>query len=118
MHAKPPDDPVLVRLRNGLKEAYGPDSDYDVAVFIKNPGEPWDELDILAHITTDILHETGTVMVGTSPATTKGALSPPVLIGSDPHSCWRYAVTDASYDAGSWVLSGKARRCLADAVLY
>lgn len=80
MHAKPPDDPILVRLRNALNEAYGsrlehavlfgsrargemrPDSDYDIAVFIKNPGELWDELGILAHITTDILHETGAVI--------------------------------------------------------
>lgn len=80
MHAKPPDDPILVRLRNALNEAYGsrleravlfgsrargemrPDSDYDIAVFINNPGELWDELGILAHITTDILHETGAVI--------------------------------------------------------
>jgi predicted nucleotidyltransferase len=74
------DDPVLVRFRRALNEAYGsrvervvlfgslargdarPDSDCDVAVFIKNPGELWDELGNLSHITTDILNETGAVI--------------------------------------------------------
>ena len=39
-----------------------PDSDYDVAVFLKEPGELWDELGILAHITTNILNDTGAVI--------------------------------------------------------
>ncbi len=38
------------------------DSDYDVAVFLNDPGELWDELGILAHITTAILNDTGTVI--------------------------------------------------------
>ena len=38
------------------------DSDYDVAVFIKDPRELWDELGSLSHITTDILYETGAVI--------------------------------------------------------
>ena len=73
-------DPVLVRFRKALDEIYGnrldrvvlfgsrargdakPDSDYDVAVFLKDPGELWDELGKLAHITTDILDDTGAVI--------------------------------------------------------
>ncbi|HKM64948.1 MAG TPA: nucleotidyltransferase domain-containing protein [Acidisphaera sp.] len=75
-----PDDPVLARFRKAVAEAYGdrlervvlfgsrargearPDSDYDIAVFLKDPGELWDELGTLAHITTDILDETGAVI--------------------------------------------------------
>lgn len=73
-------DPALVRLRAALNEMYGDkidrvvlfgsrargdarlDSDYDVAVFLNDPGELWDELGILAHITTAILNDTGTVI--------------------------------------------------------
>jgi uncharacterized protein len=71
---------VLARFRRSLDEAYGgriervvlfgsrargdarPDSDYDVAVFIKNRGELWDELGTLSHITTNILKDTGVVI--------------------------------------------------------
>ena len=75
------DDPVLVRFRQALNETYGtekiervllfgsrargdagPRSDYDVAVFINNPRELWDELGTLAHITTNILNDTGAVI--------------------------------------------------------
>ncbi len=38
------------------------DSDYDIAVFLKNMGNLWDELGLLADITTDILYETGAVI--------------------------------------------------------
>lgn len=80
MSAIQTDDPVLVRFRQALNEAYGnriervvlfgsrargdarPTSDYDVAVFIKDPGELWDELGRLAHITTMILDDTGAVI--------------------------------------------------------
>lgn len=73
-------DPVLTRFRQALGAAYGsriarvvlfgsrargdaqPDSDYDIAVFIADPGELWDELGKLAHITTDILNDTGAVV--------------------------------------------------------
>jgi predicted nucleotidyltransferase len=73
-------DPVLERFRHSLDAVYGkriervvlfgsrargearPESDYDVAVFIKDPGELWDELGNLSHITTDILNETGAVI--------------------------------------------------------
>jgi len=73
-------DPVLVRFRKALDEVYGnrldrmvlfgsrargdarPDSDYDVAVFLKEPGELWDDLGKLSHITTGILVDTGAVI--------------------------------------------------------
>jgi predicted nucleotidyltransferase len=73
-------DPVLVRLRAALAEAYGdriervvlfgsrargdhqPDSDYDVAVFIKDPGTFGEDSGRLARVTTDILFDTGAVI--------------------------------------------------------
>ena len=73
-------DPALVRFRKAVAEAYGqrlervvlfgsrargearPESDYDIAVFLRDPGELWDELGKLAHITTGILDETGAVI--------------------------------------------------------
>jgi predicted nucleotidyltransferase len=76
----PTDDLPLVRLREALAGTYGnkidrvvlfgsrargdarPDSDYDVAVFLNNPGELWDDLGTLSHITTTILNETGAVI--------------------------------------------------------
>jgi hypothetical protein len=76
----PTDDPPLVRFREALDGIYGnmiervvlfgsrargdarSDSDYDVAVFLKNPGELWDDLGNLSHITTIILNETGAVI--------------------------------------------------------
>ena len=69
-------DPVLQRLRQELDRAYGerlervvlygsrargdnrPDSDYDVAVFIKDAGSFYQENRLLAAITADILIET------------------------------------------------------------
>jgi predicted nucleotidyltransferase len=39
-----------------------PDSDFDVAVFIKDPGTLTEELDKLASLTTAILLETGAVI--------------------------------------------------------
>ncbi|MBV9250084.1 MAG: nucleotidyltransferase domain-containing protein [Acetobacteraceae bacterium] len=80
MAQKPTDDPVLARFRAAVAEAYGarverivlygsrargdhkPDSDYDIAVFIKDPGSFYDESDRLAAITTDILEDTGAVI--------------------------------------------------------
>jgi predicted nucleotidyltransferase len=74
-------DPVLVRFRRALDEVYGiqriervvlfgsrargdarPDSDYDIAVFINDPGELWDDLGNLSRITTAILNDTGAVI--------------------------------------------------------
>jgi len=79
MSKKPIDDPVLSRFRQELDKLYGdriervvlygsrargdahPDSDYDVAVFLRDmtPAQRWDELDKLAHLTTGIGMETG-----------------------------------------------------------
>jgi predicted nucleotidyltransferase len=73
----PADDPVLVRFRAALDALYGEriervvlygsrargdareDSDYDVAVFLKDLTDRWPELDRLADLSTDILDETG-----------------------------------------------------------
>lgn len=38
------------------------DSDYDVAVFLRDMGDLWDELGPLADITTDILIDTGAII--------------------------------------------------------
>lgn len=71
---------VLTRFRTALNEIYGeriervvlygsrargdarPDSDYDVAVFLKNLSDRWREIDRLIEIETDILWETGEVI--------------------------------------------------------
>ena len=74
------DDPVLARLRASLNRTYGekiervvlfgsrargdarPDSDYDIAVFLKAPDSFWTESGRLAEIETDILYDTGAVI--------------------------------------------------------
>ena len=71
------DDPVLGRFRAAIAELYGnrverivlfgsrargdhqPDSDYDIAVFIKDPGSFCEENHRLALVTTEILLDTG-----------------------------------------------------------
>lgn len=73
-------DPVLTRFRTALDRVYGdrvervvlfgsrargdarPDSDYDVAVFLKDLGDRWSEADRIADIATDILDETGALI--------------------------------------------------------
>jgi predicted nucleotidyltransferase len=75
------EDAALLRFREALNQAYGarniervvlfgsrargdarPDSDYDVAVFLQQPGELWDDLGRLSHITTAIFNDTGAVI--------------------------------------------------------
>jgi uncharacterized protein len=71
------DDPVLGRFRAAVDALYGdrierivlfgsrargdhqPDSDYDIAVFIEDPGSFYAENHRLAVVTTDILLDTG-----------------------------------------------------------
>jgi uncharacterized protein len=70
-------DPILVRFRAALDELYGDsvervvlfgsrargdahrDSDYDVAVFLRELTDRWHEIERLAAIETEILAETG-----------------------------------------------------------
>jgi predicted nucleotidyltransferase len=83
MMENPQDNPVLKRFRVAVTEIYGdriervvlygsrargddkPDSDYDIAVFIKDPSSFYDESGRLAAITTDILEDTGAVISAT-----------------------------------------------------
>jgi uncharacterized protein len=71
------DDPVLVRFRRVLEEMYGnqlervvlfgsrargdarPNSDYDVAVFLKSLPDRWAELDRLARLRVTMIDEAG-----------------------------------------------------------
>jgi uncharacterized protein len=80
MTAKTVDDPILARFRAALHKVYGeriervvlfgsrargdaqPDSDYDIAVFLRNPSSFWQEMGPLAKIETDILYDTGAVI--------------------------------------------------------
>ena len=73
-------DPVLRKFRVALDEVYGeriervvlygsrargdarPDSDYDVAVFLTDLTDRWNEIDRIVEIETDILWETGAVI--------------------------------------------------------
>ncbi|MBV9975015.1 MAG: nucleotidyltransferase domain-containing protein [Hyphomicrobiales bacterium] len=73
-------DPILSRFRAALQEVYGeriervvlfgsrargdfqPDSDYDVAVFLRQQDELWSELGHLSQITSEILIDTGAVI--------------------------------------------------------
>jgi len=73
-------DPILARFRAALDETYGgriervllfgsrargegrPDSDYDVAVFLRDFADRWTEVDRLVAIETEVLYETGAVI--------------------------------------------------------
>jgi predicted nucleotidyltransferase len=79
----PQNNLILTRFRAALAEVYGdrleravlygsrargdhrPDSDYDIAVFIKDGGSFYNESGRLAAITTDILEDTGAVISAT-----------------------------------------------------
>ena len=76
----PSNDPVLMLFRAAVERAYGervdrvvlfgsrargdhrPDSDYDLAVFVRDMGSLWDELGTLAAISTDLKEETGAMI--------------------------------------------------------
>lgn len=73
-------DPILARFRADLDRIYGPrlarvvlfgsrargdarpDSDYDVAVFLSDLTDRWDEADRIAGVAADLLDETGAVI--------------------------------------------------------
>ena len=79
---KPIADPVLTRFRAALDRSYGgriervvlygsrargdasTDSDYDVAVFIRDMVDRWQEMDRLADIGTEILYDEGKLVHG------------------------------------------------------
>ena len=74
-------DPIMSRFRAALNNAYGPriervvlfgsrargdarpDSDYDVAVFLRGLDNFGEEAERIAEIETDILYETGAVII-------------------------------------------------------
>src|SRR5271156_2137170 len=77
MTSKAPIDPILERFRASLREIYGnrleravlfgsrargdagPDSDYDIAGFLRDMGDRFAEMDRLADLATDILYDGG-----------------------------------------------------------
>ncbi len=77
MATKAPDDPVLKRFRAAVDEIYGdrvarivlfgarargaagPDSDYDIAVFLRDMPDRFAEMNRLADLSTAILDESG-----------------------------------------------------------
>src|SRR5580700_3631781 len=83
MNNQTPNDPILVRLRAALARTYGhrleravlygsrargdhrPDSDYNIAVFIRYPGDFIVESTHLAERSMDILSDTGAVISAT-----------------------------------------------------
>jgi uncharacterized protein len=74
------DDPILARFRAALGALYGSrlervvlfgsrargeartDSDYDIAVFLQNLGDRWEEIDRIVPVVTDIIDDTGAVI--------------------------------------------------------
>jgi uncharacterized protein len=89
------DDPILERFRAAVIEIYGdrlarvvlfgsrargdaePDSDYDVAVFLRDMPDRWVELDRLAKLRVDFIDETGAFFdAAPYPATAYKELSP------------------------------------------
>jgi predicted nucleotidyltransferase len=82
MKRNPAHDPILRRYREALDALYAgriervvlfgsrargdarPESDYDVAVFLRDLGDRWSEFDRLADVETEILAETGELVHG------------------------------------------------------
>ena len=80
MTERSPNDPVLTRFRGAVTEIYGervervvlygsrargehrPESDYDLAVFLRDMPERAKEMARLAELETDILYDTGAVI--------------------------------------------------------
>jgi predicted nucleotidyltransferase len=80
MTDSPGSDPILKRFRAAIEARYGdriervvlygsrargdarPDSDYDIALFLRNPASFWVEMGPLSEIETDILYDTGAVI--------------------------------------------------------
>ena len=80
MTERSPNDPVLTRFRAAVREIYGervervvlygsrargerrPESDYDLAVFLRDMPERAKEMARLAELETDILYDTGAVI--------------------------------------------------------
>ena len=76
----PQNNPILTRFRVALAEVYGDrlervvlfgsrargeareDSDYDVAVFLKDLTDRWQEIDHIVPVVTDIIDDTGAVI--------------------------------------------------------
>ena len=95
--AKRPPDPILTRFRAALDELYGrrldrvvlfgsrargeggPDSDYDVAVFLKTLTDRWGELDRLADLRVRFLDETGAFFDAKPYATSAYRVSTPLM---------------------------------------
>ena len=101
------DDPILKRFRTALDEMYGDrlervvlygsrargdareDSDYDVAVFLRDMPDRWPELDRLADLGTRILGETGELI---------NALAYPAGFYNDPRMPLMYAIRAEGID--------------------
>jgi predicted nucleotidyltransferase len=103
----PADDPLLKRFRTTLDEIYGErlervmlygsrargdareDSDYDIAVFLRDMPDRWPELDRLADLGTAILYETGAVI---------HAMAYPAGFYNDPRMPLMYAIRAEGID--------------------
>ena len=126
MRAKLQEDPILTRFRTAVGEAYGdrlervvlygsrargdhrPDSDYDIAVFIKDPGTLWDEAGRLAEVEDEILRESGAVINAMPFPGSRLPRAYRLHVGSTPR--WARSMRTETRD-----FLAKARECLAAA---